>query len=92
MIKLTLAKRQDGKIQSIIVNENFIVKIVSTGNRAYYGHPADPYIVCSQLTLLCAANVVLDEIVRETPDQILELINNQTLALKLQQELYGEVK
>ena len=92
MIKLTLTKRQDGKIQSIIVNENFIVKIVSTGYNLYSDDPADRHIVGSQLTLSCSANVVLDEIVRETPDQILELINNQTLALKLQQELYGETK
>lgn len=84
MIKLTLAKCNDGVTQPIIVNENFIVKIVSIGQSA------GRHIVGSRLTLSCSANVVLDEIVRETPDQILELINNQTLALKLQQELYGE--
>lgn len=91
MIKLTLARRQEGVIQSIIVNENFIVKIESTGFIAYSGYPpSGSHIQGSLLTLSCARNDGWNEIVRETPDQILELINNQTLALKLQQELYGE--
>ena len=88
MIKLTLEKRKGGLSQSIIVNENFIVKIASSV--VFLDHTENRITEGSRLTLSCVTNTGWDEIVRESPDQILELINNQTLALKLQQELYGE--